>query len=334
MTLGRFMFLRSPIDWSFSMLHLTDLVRARVWARVRVRDLEEELSVVEVAETTASGGGGGRRRWWWSAAVVAAAVARGGVGVARAAENAVAMVAAAVVARRVGAGRVGVARAAEVAAGARREALGHAQHERAVGDEDERAGLDRGGQLVVRARELGLVTLERVVRRQLHRRAGLPTRVCAVRRVQSVRRSARGACAAWRGVLCALRACRSGAGAGPRAARTLRWILPLHFSLKNPVRISGPLVSSRMAMFLSAAVGREGQAQWVRSRGRACCYRGAPGRRAAASFTRSMVAPCAAWSPWLKFSRAVFMPASISEVIVGTSQQAGPMVQKIFVFLS
>ena len=229
-----------------------------------------------------------------------------------------------------GGGEGGVARAA----GARREALGHAQHERAVGDEDERAGLDRGGQLVVRARELGLVTLERVVRRQLHRRAGLPTRTCAVRRVQSVRRSARGACAAWRGVLCALRACRSGAGAGPRAARTLRWILPLHFSLKNPVRISGPLVSSRMAMFLSAAVGREGQAQWVRSRGRACCYRGAPGRRAAASFTRSMVAPCAAWSPWLKFSRAVFMPASISEVIVGTSQQAGPMVQKIFVFLS
>ena len=146
-------------------------------------------------------------------------------------------------------------------------------------------------------------------------------------------RSAGGACAAWRGELRVLIAYGADAGAGARAACTFRWILPLHFSLKKPVRISGPLVSSKMATFLSAAAGREGQVQWMRPRGRAR-YRGAPGRRAAASFTRSIVAPCAAWSPWLKFSRAVFMPASISEVIVGTSQQAGPMVQKIFVFLS
>ena len=144
-------------------------------------------------------------------------------------------------------------------------------------------------------------------------------------------RSAGGARATWRGELRVLIA--YGAGAGACAARAFRWILPLHFSLKKPVRISGPLVSSKMATFLSAAAGREGQVQWMRPRGRAR-YRGAPGRRAAASFTRSIVAPCAAWSPWLKFSRAVFMPASISEVIVGTSQQAGPMVQKIFVFLS
>ena len=27
LTLGRFMFLRSPIDWSFSMLHFTDVAR-------------------------------------------------------------------------------------------------------------------------------------------------------------------------------------------------------------------------------------------------------------------------------------------------------------------
>ena len=145
-------------------------------------------------------------------------------------------------------------------------------------------------------------------------------------------RSAGGACAAWRGELRVLIAYGADAGAGACAAHTFRWILPLHFSLKKPVRISGPLVSSKMATFLSAAAGREGQVQWMRPRGRAR-YRGAPGRRAAASFTRSIVAPCAAWSPWLKFSRAVFMPASISEVIVGTSQQAGPMVQKIFVFL-
>ena len=145
-------------------------------------------------------------------------------------------------------------------------------------------------------------------------------------------RSAGGARAAWRGELRVLIAYYADAGAGACAARAFRWILPLHFSLKKPVRISGPLVSSKMATFLSAAVGREGQVQWMRPRGRAR-YRGAPGRRAAASFTRSIVAPCAAWSPWLKFSRAVFMPASISEVIVGTSQQAGPIVQKIFVFL-
>ena len=145
-------------------------------------------------------------------------------------------------------------------------------------------------------------------------------------------RSAGGARATWRGELRVLIAYGADAGAGACAARAFRWILPLHFSLKKPVRISGPLVSSKMATFLSAAAGREGQVQWMRPRGRAR-YRGAPGRRAAASFTRSIVAPCAAWSPWLKFSRAVFMPASISEVIVGTSQQAGPMVQKIFVFL-
>ena len=32
----------------------------------------------------------------------------------------------------------------------------------------------------------------------------------------------------------------------------MRWILPLQLSLKKPVRISGPLVSSKMATFLSA----------------------------------------------------------------------------------
>ena len=74
-------------------------------------------------------------------------------------------------------------------------------------------------------------------------------------------RSAGGACAAWRGDLRVLMAYDANAGAGACAARTFRWILPLHFSLKKPVRISGPLVSSKMATFLSAAAGREGQVQ-------------------------------------------------------------------------
>mmetsp|Transcript_25891 Transcript_25891/g.77217 ORF Transcript_25891/g.77217 Transcript_25891/m.77217 type:complete len:552 (-) Transcript_25891:3-1658(-) len=46
-------------------------------------------------------------------------------------------------------------------------ALLDGEHERAVGDEDGGALLDRGGQLVVRARELGLVAEEGVVGRQL-----------------------------------------------------------------------------------------------------------------------------------------------------------------------
>ena len=56
------------------------------------------------------------------------------------------------------------------------------------------------------------------------------------------------------------------------------------------------------------------------------------GRCAFASRTRLSVAPCASWSPWLKLRRAVFMPASMSVSSVGTSQHAGPIVQKIFVF--
>ena len=51
------------------------------------------------------------------------------------------------------------------------EALGHRQHERAVGDQDRRPRLHRGGQLLVGARNLGLVALVRVVRRDLE---GLP----------------------------------------------------------------------------------------------------------------------------------------------------------------
>mmetsp|Transcript_4182 Transcript_4182/g.13448 ORF Transcript_4182/g.13448 Transcript_4182/m.13448 type:complete len:385 (+) Transcript_4182:695-1849(+) len=52
-------------------------------------------------------------------------------------------------------------------------ALLDGEHERAVGDEDGGALLDRGGQLVVRARELGLVAEEGVVGRQLEVLAGL-----------------------------------------------------------------------------------------------------------------------------------------------------------------
>ena len=123
--------------------------------------------------------------------------------------------------------------------------------------------------------------------------------------------------------------------------RTLRCILPPQLSLKKPVRISGPLVSSKMPMFLSArrrnshsvcaAVHAAKARAWARY-----MHMGthAPGRSAAASRTRSRVAPCASWSPWLKLRRAVFMPASMRDTMVGTSQQAGPMVQKILVFLS
>ena len=74
-----------------------------------------------------------------------------------------------------------------------------------------------------------------------------------------------------------------------------------------PVRISGPLVSSR------SATGRLSSSRTF--------------------FTRSAFLFCSSWLPWEKFSLATFMPASISSRITCSLSEAGPNVQIIFVFL-
>ena len=85
---------------------------------------------------------------------------------------------------------------------------------------------------------------------------------------------------------------------------------PLTISMFLPprsmaVRISGPLVSSMVAMVLPLA--------------------------AATLRTRSSTSLCPAWSPWLKLKRATFMPASISAARPSSDQQDGPSVQRILV---
>ena len=46
--------------------------------------------------------------------------------------------------------------------------------------------------------------------------------------------------------------------------------------------------------------------------------------------TLAMVRSWSSWVPWLKFSRAQSMPAETSFPSVGSSREAGPIVQMIF----
>jgi hypothetical protein len=52
-----------------------------------------------------------------------------------------------------------------------------------------------------------------------------------------------------------------------------------------------------------------------------------PGLVESASLSRVIVPACVAWSPWLKFNRAMFMPLSRRTPNISVDQQAGPMVQ-------
>lgn len=77
--------------------------------------------------------------------------------------------------------------------------------------------------------------------------------------------------------------------------------------LKEPRRISGPFVSSMVAMGRSSSSRRR--------------------------TTRSSVFLCISWSPCEKLKRATAMPDRISSRKTLSSSVAGPIVQTIFVFL-